>query len=144
MPVRFVHPCPFRFLQVRQYGFPELSCESLWATICTLRSSGEKQIPGGMSEVMKLVLKQFFGRPSGPDLRGGVLLNLQGDGGPRLVHGELSMLLADERGHTFALQCKGGQGHKTCLFCKNVLNKNSSWLPDPSGHCIPAAVTDVS
>ena len=114
------------YSEVRQYGFPELSYESLWATICTLRSTEEKTLPGGNSELMKLVLRQFFGGSEQPDLRDGVTLRLAGDDEPRLVHGRLSMLLADERGLEYALECKGGQGHKTCPFCRNVLNKKTA------------------
>ena len=73
-------------------------------TICVIRSTEEHKLAGGMTEVLKLILKHFFGRPNGPDLRDGIVLNLPD--GPRLVHGELSMLLADERGHKFTLQAK--------------------------------------
>eukprot|EP00959_Pyramimonas_sp_CCMP1952_P447065 9360378-Pyramimonas_sp.AAC.1 len=122
-----------------------LCAEELRFTACCIRSTEEHKFPGGMSEVMKVILLQFLGRGvNRPDLRDGVVLRLGEDRGPRLVHGDIAALLADERGHKFSLQAKGAAGHKTCLLCKNVLNKFSSWLSDLSGYCVDALTTDVA
>eukprot|EP00959_Pyramimonas_sp_CCMP1952_P134148 2806442-Pyramimonas_sp.AAC.1 len=61
-----------------------------------------------------------------------------------VVHGQLQIMIQDERAHKFVLQVKGAAGIKPCMLCKNVVNPNSDLLPDPTGWLIPAHCVDPS
>ena len=85
-----------------------LSQEDAWYVMCTIRSTVVKKLSGNMSGVFSQVLKLFLGRPTGSDLRDGVVLDL-GAGGTRLVTGNIGLIIQDERAHKYLAHFKGDQ-----------------------------------
>ena len=104
------------YWSVLEFGWPLLSSELAWFTIGAIRSSVVDNISGGISYVMRMALKKFFGAPDGADLRNGVHIKIGGE--LHLVHGSLGILIHDERAHKFSLHAKGASGKKPCTLCK--------------------------
>jgi hypothetical protein len=126
-----------------QLGAAALSDEANWFTISAIQSSTVKQLSGGMSQVFKVLLRLFFGKPDGHDLRDGVVLPIPGDSSHRLIFGSLGLLVQDERAHKEATYMKGASGNKICGLCQNVIRHRCSILPDPTGFCIPATCFEM-
>eukprot|EP00959_Pyramimonas_sp_CCMP1952_P059327 1238994-Pyramimonas_sp.AAC.1 len=105
---------------LKEFGFPILSCELAWMTICAPRTDTVAELRGGMAELFRYAVKFFFGGPSGHDLRNGISLFIEGENSPRLVTGCTGMLVQDERGHKFSTGVKGSGGIKICALCKNI------------------------
>eukprot|EP00959_Pyramimonas_sp_CCMP1952_P426976 8942554-Pyramimonas_sp.AAC.1 len=127
-----------------EWGFPCLSHEDLWFTVLGARTTQVSKFAGGMSELLRYVLKYFLGAPSGHDMRSGLQFLVPGETHPRLIFGDLQMLVQDERAFKFSVHCKGSGAHRICSLCKNILGHKSSYLPDPSGHLKPATTLAIS
>eukprot|EP00959_Pyramimonas_sp_CCMP1952_P463390 9484848-Pyramimonas_sp.AAC.1 len=126
-----------------QIGYLGLSSEDLWFTLAVIRTSEVAKVKGGMSAICKHLLKYFLGRPSSRDLRDGILFHVPNEAASRVLHGDLSCMVQDERAHTFAVHCKGSGGHNICALCRNVVADKSSWLPDASGFLVSGSCLDV-
>ena len=111
-------------------------CEHCWFILMAVRSTVEKRISGGMSQITKVLLRLFFA-PNGHDLRHGVFMDIGGT--TVLVFAELSKVIQDERAHKAMFHCKGAGGNKLCMCCKNVARHTCNWLPDPRGYLISSA-----
>jgi hypothetical protein len=78
------------YWSVLEFGYPALSNENSWFTLACIRSSEVNKLDGGMSELTRYLLHQFFGSSAQPhDLRNGVLIRLPGDNSSRLVFGSM-------------------------------------------------------
>ena len=106
------------YWSVFDFGFPLLNDESFWFTVCGIRTSSTSTMVDGMSQLFKVVIRLFFGRPSGHDLRDGVSPQIPGENGPRLIFAQLGVMVQDERAHKASTQVKGSGGRKFCPFCQ--------------------------
>ena len=84
-----------------------------------------KDVPGGISRVMKELLPLAFFDPAGHDASSaGVRLKLI-DGSYMRIWLALGMIIADESALHSVYQCKGSSGLKPCLLCQNVFDAKS-------------------
>ena len=107
-----------------------------------LRSSLVRLLPGGMQQLLKICLKQFFGRSEGRcDLRDGITLRLKTKNS--LVFDRLGLVIGDEAATKSMMGCKGASGMKLCVCCKNVVDHKSQHLPDQTGFLLPSTSLEV-
>ncbi len=90
---------------------------------------------------MRYALRLFFGHPTGHDLRKGLSLKIGDE--TVFVHGKLSIIIEDERGHKFVVSAKGAAGIKSCILCQNVVKLTSDLLPDPTNFLVSSTCLDV-
>ena len=128
------------FWSILNFGPSLLVNEDFWFTIASLRSSECKRIAGGMQQVYTRLLKLFFGKPTGPDLRDGVFLDLGDD--EELITGYLAMLLQDERAGKEAAGYKGASGVKLCLCCRTTCLHTAKVLRSNPEGLLPSTCTD--
>ena len=129
------------YWSIKEIGWPKLSQELAWMTLCTLRSSQCKKLAGDISNVMKHGLRLLMGFPDGPDIRTGATIDL--DGKKVFVIGSLGIMTQDERGHKFVTQSTGASGLKCCQLCSNAIRPDSDLLPDPSGNLVSGYELDM-
>ena len=102
------------YWSILEFSYPALSHELSWFTLVAVRSDLRQKLEGGMSHVMKCVLKLFFGSPH--DWRLGVVILDQ------LTFARARVLNQDERAHKGMLLCFGAGGKLLCLKCQNVFD----------------------
>lgn len=101
-----------RKLQAIYFAFAEwpawlLSRTGAWPVFGVLRSSVVKEFPGGVSELMKLVLRKFF-----PALGTGIHL-VSPNGATAFLRGAFGGFLADEKALKEVFDCKGASGTRS-------------------------------
>ena len=99
---------------------PEALCqEQVWGTVTTMRAMLITALTGGYARITEEVLNQFFGDVH--DIRrSGVRITLAGE--PDRYHTIVAVtgcLFGDEPALKEMTDCKGHQGQKPCLLCKN-------------------------
>ena len=129
------------YASFKEFGFPALTNEDAWLTLCTIRSDLRSTLPGGISYVMKLAMKQIFGKPHGLDLRFGVPFRLPGEAVSRLLTGTVRLINQDELAFKCVTHAKGSSGFMICSNCQDCANH---LLRDPSGLMVPATNTDIN
>ena len=108
----------FSFLELGQ-----LSNENCWCPIAAEPTQGLKLVSAGISQVVKIIIKTFFGLLD-YDMRGGV--QLEGPTGERIrLFATLSMLLQDGAAQKLIWCCKGESGTKPCMLCRNLVTASS-------------------
>lgn len=99
-----------------------LRSEFAWLTIAVLRSSIAHQVKGGMSCVVRTLLRSLLvGERSLPT---GCIVRLSD---PRLLFGRMGMLLADNDALKGSLDNKGASGLRPCFGCRNCVSKCSDF-----------------
>lgn len=93
-----------------------LCSEYAWFPIGILRSSIVKQVPGGLSNIVKKLLQSW------DDARQGLPINFPKKG-RQIISLQLSACVMDEAAMRDMWQFKGASGRKPCGFCKNVISK---------------------
>ena len=104
-----------------EYGLPALNHEHFYFTFTVLRSDIRMQVAGGMSQVVKQLLRVIF-NTGGVDMRVGVVCRFRGDNAARLIIGNVKVMLQDERAHKCITLSKGATGVMPCALCMNVHN----------------------
>lgn len=90
-----------------------------WPVFSIIKQSLVDAIPGGLSRLMRIVLRIFFGT-SGPSFKTGVhLVHRSGD---FVVQGMFVGFLADLLGHKEISDWRGSNGVYNCLTCQNCVN----------------------
>ena len=92
-----------------------------WPCFGTIRSKLVEKLPGGVANLMKIVLLQFFPR-RGPSFKNGVTIVL-GSGERLVCTGLFCGFLCDEKAHNQVVGSKGASGTKPCLTCKNCFGR---------------------
>ncbi len=91
-----------------------LSSEAAWLTIGTLRTSVAKNIIGGISNVVRQLLRAMFVGPTSLAVGGAVLQS-------GLFFARFRRILSDEAAGKAVFCVKGALGLKPCMDCKNVV-----------------------
>jgi len=91
-----------------------------WPCFGTIRSSIVKDLPGGVAQLMKLILNVFW-PPTGDSFMNGVTIFVRSM--PIIVTGIFAGFLADEKAHKELTGTKGASGSKICITCNNVFNR---------------------
>jgi hypothetical protein len=103
-----------------QFGGTALQAESAWLTLACLRSDIAKQVTGGVSSAMRVLLKSIFDEGSQDVSRRGLFLNTNP---PRLVLVTLRSIIADAPAIKQCFNFKGATGIKPCPTCLNVMKR---------------------
>ena len=117
--LRKFHAIYFSFTE---FGLAALSHEDMWFTIATVRTQVVNQIPGGISKVFSIILKELF--VDGPLADIGLLLQ-KADAAPMGGHrlfAKLGYFIQDGAAHTQTWHCKGDSGCKLCVLCRNIFS----------------------
>ena len=138
-----------RSLQAMYWTFEELGQENLgreelWIEVASLRDSLVKDVDGGLSHVVKLVMNQFLFGPE-TSFAKGMHLQFHGQEAPTtFLAARLGCILSDELALAEMLLCKGHGGYKPCLLCSNVILKMYYYLFAGSDWPVPSTTTDMS
>lgn len=134
----------FRKMQAIYYSFQEpgpkcLSCEQMWFTLCSIRSSVVKSI-GGMSVLWRQLAPLFFEQP---DFRSGLVLNFAAGGEPQLFYANLRIMISDEAAIKASLCNKGASGLVFCVACQNAVDHKSLVSQNSAGTQISSLETNM-
>ena len=118
-----LHPDKPKECQCIYWSFRELPAwfRRRWFTFRILRTSDQEQIKGGLSGVVRRVLKEFVG-----DAKFNVGVNVaDGNGGTFKMVVTKIKFIQDEKAFKNTWSVKGASGWRCCLRCKNVLSCNT-------------------
>lgn len=122
------------------FGLTNLSNERLWFILSICRSDVVKELPGKMSQFMKISMQMFM-EPY--DLRSGIILDFF-DGSKATIFGRVSILLGDEAALKETLDCKGAAGTFFCALCANICDhKSQLHSHDTRGYLQPSTCLDL-
>lgn len=96
-----------------------LSHSEFWFVFTTVRSTIVNRWPGKVSGLMRHVLLRFFGDPSTPNFREGVVL--QNADRSFLFRASFAGFLSDEKALKEIFALKGASGTKFCPTCSNIV-----------------------
>jgi len=113
--LRKFHAIYFAF---KEFGAPALAHENLWFTIATVRTQVVNQIPGGMSKVFSIVMRELF--VDGPLADIGMVL--EHGGRSHRFFAKLGYFIQDGAAHKQTWHCKGDAGCKLCVLCRNLFS----------------------
>ena len=105
------------------FGLTNLSNERLWFILSICRSDVVKELPGKMSQFMKISMQMFM-EPY--DLRSGIILDFF-DGSKATIFGRVSILLGDEAALKETLDCKGAAGTFFVLYVRTSVTTSLSF-----------------
>ena len=112
-----------------EFGAHALSHEESWFCLHILFSDEVNKLAGGMSQLIKRLVKQFFGVFN--MMTGGILLPTG------RFWGKLSLLVQDGDAHVQVWCQRGSKGTKVCLLCQNLFAVDSE-LPAADGSALLA------
>lgn len=90
-----------------------------WPVFAIIRESVLAEIPGGLSRIMRIILRIFFAEVGHSFTRGVLINSPEGD---FFVRGIFAGVLADLAGHREVTLAKGHGGVAFCTDCENVVN----------------------
>jgi hypothetical protein len=123
-----------------QLGSSALSSEDFWMTLTAVRSSVVNTLPGGMSNVFKMLLPSFFNETT-HDFRKGISFKLEGQ--LQLMFAGFGMMVSDESAIHQTWWCKGASGTRICMLCKNVVDKKADLVQhDASNYLVDTTCCD--
>ncbi len=96
-----------------------LWCDTMWHPICLIQHQAYESIQGGVSATVKAVINAI----DEEHLQHGFPVEL--DDGPHLLKLQMSFMLGDMDALRAGLDLKGSCGIRPCVFCKNVVKKDS-------------------
>ena len=105
------------FLQLKQL----LASEDNWFLLGCVRSSTAHTVQANMSQIMALVLQQFFCKEIAQPRLGLLLKHESGESCQNIrLFFKFGMFLADGSAMKYIYSCKGDSGSKFCVMCRNV------------------------
>ena len=112
------------FASFTEFGVAHLHREELWLPLGVLRTTVSDSVDGGVSCVVRLLLREvFFGRSRLASSGAPVTL---ANGTSVLARARVGKILADMDAHKGILCLRGANGWRPCLKCKNVIMKSAS------------------
>ena len=121
--LRKFHAIYFSF---KEFGPTALSHEDMWFTIATVRTQVVNQIPGAMSKVFSLVLRDLF--LDGP--LADIGMDLEHAGRRHKFFSKMGFFIQDGAAHKQTWHCKGDAGCKLCVLCRNIFSMASEVVGD--------------
>jgi hypothetical protein len=105
---------------VAELGPKALCDEDNWLLLTTVRSAVVRRLPGGMGQLMEMMLNVFFS--TGCNFEQGLLINTCH--GPCMVYARIATKLGDESALKKAFDVKGATGLLMCMLCRNIVAHN--------------------
>ena len=115
-----------------EFGAHGLSREECWFCMITLFSDEVKKLHGGMSQLMKCLIKQFFGVFN--VMIGGIALPVG------RFWARLRVLVQDGDAHVQTWCQRGSKGSKVCLLCGNLFAVESDMVDTDGTKLLACAV----
>jgi hypothetical protein len=114
-----------------EFGLAALSREESWFTIMCERTSIVSSLSAGISQVMRYIVKLFFGLKVHDFKHSGMLLNDgQDDGWQMRLWVDMGIFLQDGGAHKIVWHCTGDKGTKMCMKCINLYAEESGILDE--------------
>ena len=114
------------YLSFKEFGMAALDHENMWFAIATVRTQVVNQIPGGLSKVFSIVLRELF--VDGPLADIGRLLEHAGR--QHRLFAKLGYFIREGAAHKQTYHCKGDVGCKLCVLCRNIFSEASEAVGD--------------
>ena len=111
------------YWSIQEFGGYNLTQEHAWCVLMCIRTDIVNSLAGGMAQVFKVVMKQFFQATC----HFGFGINVQVNGENRMLCFEIGYVLADESALKYALDCKGASGKMLCFCCQTTIQ--ARWAP---------------
>lgn len=132
------------YYSYREFGFPALTDEVSWITLCVMRTDLIDKLPGRLPQLLKHLLKVFVCGDATKDLRRGVDVVLGGQRSlPKVLTGGIACMVMDEGAFKKSMAVKGAAGTKICALCKNVCQHRSQLAQDPTDTFKPSTELDI-
>lgn len=96
-----------------------LWCDTMWHPICLIQHQAYESIQGGVGATVRAVISSI----DNENLQHGFPVEF--DDGPNLLKLQMSFMLGDMDALRAGLDLKGSAGIRPCVFCKNIVKKNS-------------------
>ena len=109
------------YASFRQFQQHRLCREVTWLPLAAIRTSIVHTIPGGISCVVRHLMKSMFEDSKWTS----VGFPIMADDGPALVRVVFGSMIADEAAIKATFMFKGAAGLRPCLQCKNIVSLNS-------------------
>ena len=106
----------------KQFGVAALSTETLWFTLCAVRSTYVQRTPGGMSFIYARLIETFFQHGANFFDEG---INLVLDALLVVFFAKIGISLADGDAHRANIGVVGASGILLCPFCQNCVAPKS-------------------
>lgn len=119
------------YISILELGAVRLSQECSWLTLACVRSSILAGVQAGLSQLIKVLVKDIFQNPD-IDVGAGGLLLKSPSGDHCRIHLQLGCFVQDGCAHRQLFCMKGDNGTRCCFLCKNVVS-TSSGLVDEDG-----------
>lgn len=126
----------FSFLE---FGRLLLQDEYAWLCNVVKRSVEVNKLSGGVSQLMAIALRLFFGDLTFDLSLGGIVLQSP-EGEQVRLFATLSMVLQDGGAHKHIWHCKGDTGSKMCMLCRNLLSRRSTVLGEDGNPLLTCSV----
>ena len=117
------------YVSFLQFGSIRLSQECSWLTLACVRSSVLGTVKAGLSQLIKVVVKDVF-QSNLVDLSHGGLLLKGPNGNRQRLWLKLGGFVQDGLAHKQMMSIKGDNGTRCCVLCKNIVSKNSGLLDE--------------
>jgi len=123
-----LHPSPLRKVWCIYWAFAEwpswmLQRKDAWILFGAIRTTIVKDIPGGISYIMKLVLKVFFSKGPRSFIAG---CTIAYNGMSFKITAKLKGLMSDESALSYLFHLKGASGTFPCFSCMNCAYKRAA------------------
>ena len=110
------------YVSFREFGPARLCHQEFWFAIGVLRTGIENQVVGGLSNIIRLLMRMCFTEPV--NIRDpGIVVALGGR--MEYIRIEFGQILADTDALRAALSLKGANGIKPCMCCGNCVKKGN-------------------
>ena len=124
----------FSFLEL---GLHALSNEDAWFIMTAQKSVNTKQIQGGLSAALGALLHHMFTGATNMDQSG---FRLDVGGQAVRMYARVRLWLQDGAAHKSTWHCKGDQGSRMCMLCKNVVAAASALVDEDGTNLLRANV----
>ena len=128
------------YVAFEEYGLA-LQSEYAWLALGCITHAEAQLIDGGLSNVIRILLRHLFlGENSIASL--GIVIPFSQ---PKLLFVKLSPFLLDEAAVKTTFDCKGAAGIRPCISCKNTVSASSDLVAnDPSNYLCDVSEINVS
>lgn len=118
---------------ILEYGPLTLSNELSWCSIATKESVTVSAIAGGISQIMKVILRDLFLSPTDPGRAGILVGNPEVDGDSIRIFLTMGPFVMDGSAFMQIWQQKGESGMRPCMNCPNLFAEKTGLHNEDTG-----------
>lgn len=129
------------YWSLMQLGPTWLAAEASWFVLATVRSNLVTQLPGGMSNLLRMLISTFFEETSDV-YNGGITLHTPA--GTHMFFATMGVMVSDESALKQSFQMKGASGTMLCMACQNIVSHTANLHQrDVTGFLVASTETDT-